>query len=290
MGAFSYTSRGELGARVARLLQEGNGRVELGPEGRSIQFIRSVGARSSQILPAFYHLNAGHLGDGLPANPSDYPSRLFFSYAGDAAQSVVGLICRNVFEPRRQWSGNDFARHKPSVREGHATFWAKHSGVPVEVTRSALALLQKVFADVAKPSIQALGSGSTLAKRAALVNLYASRSAAHISLDDYCYAQEDMAHVVAAIVIMGAIIARFDSPWLPRSYFDDLDMGSWISAKRLFPGVELERLFGSTSVPELVDKLLAQDSAISCLWIAEQLPMAIGLAQVAHSQSGQEGR
>lgn len=274
LAALRPTHKG-LEERVERM-QRRRGTLQLEAHVRSVQFLRGVGSRASLILPAFYFHRACQQDSQNGMLVEGYPGIVLHSYLGEANQILLGVVTRKIFDHGKRWTGADFARHSKETIERHADYWATRSKRPIEECRNALVFLQTVFADCSRDPTRAMQIGSPLAKRVALLKLYGDRSAAHLSIDDYCFGFEDVVHVVAALVVIGEIVRSFDRPSDPENYFNDVDEAAFESCNRLFPSAMSHRLFEHASVPDLARSCVRVRTDRGFQWLTEQLPMALG--------------
>lgn len=236
-------SNANLADRVAKLKFEKP--RDPGPRTSVILFLRGAGARASQILPALYTL----LGSGVPFDQAKTPhwrqvqaASLEFS-----SQLAVSLCCRAVFdESNGAMTGKRFASATDATLDEVAEYWAQNSGRPMQDARIALELLRSLFKRCSRQPRDLLKASSLLERRVGLLKLHANRHAAHMTLEDYLFGPTDVVHVVAAMVIAGAIIVDFDRG--EPNYFDSIDEAGWRSAKQLFPELEVERIFGHFSI------------------------------------------
>lgn len=236
-------SDANLADRVAKLTFEKP--RDPGPRTSAILFLRGVGARASQILPALYTL----LGSGVPLDPVKTPHWRRVQAAGleFSSQLTVPLCCRSVFdEGNDAMTGKRFANSADATLDEVADYWAQNSGRSVQDARTALELLRSLFQRCSRQPRDLLKAPSLLERRIGLLKLHANREAAHMSLEDYLFCPTDVVHVAAAIVIVGAIIVDFDRG--ESGYFDSVDEAGWQAAKQLFPELEMQRLFGHLNI------------------------------------------
>lgn len=102
----------------------------------------------------------------------------------------------------------------------------------------------------AKPRKDMLNEPSLLARRIGLLKYHADRHAAHISLEPFLFGLTDLVHVVASIIVLGAIIIDFDDRAIGDIYFDQIDDAAWQSSKEYFPEIPVNRLFGHFNILE----------------------------------------
>jgi hypothetical protein len=124
-----------------------------------------------------------------------------------------------------------------------AEYWAENADRSVADAVKALRLLRNLFERCARPEKTLLDAPSLLERRVGLLKYHANRGAAHISLEPFLFDVIDLVHVVAAVAVLGAMIVDFDDPNRGRQYFNSVDEAGWQSAKSVFPGLPLKRLF-----------------------------------------------
>jgi hypothetical protein len=190
---------------------------------------------------------------------------------------TISLACRSIFDDKRSgMTGKKIARLSDETLASVAEYWTERSNGSLGDASKALELLRRLFARCARPELVLIDKPSLLERRIGLIKYYAHRQAAHISLEDYLFDVVDLIHVVAAIVIVGAIILEFDDPQRGENYFDSIDEGGWAAAKEVFPTLPLNRIFKSWNIHKQarLNWKVAQFDGVE--YILNQLPSAIG--------------
>lgn len=95
-----------------------------------------------------------------------------------------------------------------------------------------------------------------------------------MSLEDYEFDHLDVAHVIAALSIVGSIVCSFDNN-APCEYFNQIDEASFEAAAALFPSVPKIRLFDRMSISEQGQVYWRLDEQLGMDMLLEQLPYAI---------------
>jgi hypothetical protein len=264
----------KLSARIEEFKRR-NSRVELDARVEAIQFLRGTAGRASYVLPALY------LAIGARSLPTDQGSSHWqVVRAASLEQSslhTIALACRSIFDDSRsRMSGKKIARLNDQTLASVAEYWSERPQRPLEDASKALALLRRIFYRCAQPERVLIDRPSLLERRIGLVKYYAHRQVAHISLEDYLFDILDLIHVVAAIVVIGAIILEFDDPSRAENYFDSIDEGGWQAAKEVFPSLPIERIFKGWNIHRQASLNWRIPQIDGVEYILNQLPSAIG--------------
>lgn len=270
----SDDTRRSLAARISELKRRDR-HVVMDANVQAIQSLRGTAARASFILPAFYHvLGATSQRGTAHLEHWQVVQGVALEQAG---LHTIALTCRAVFDERsKRLGGRTIASLHPRELQSVATYWAGRSGCSLEDARTALALLKGLFERCARPAKTLLDQPSLLEKRIGLIKHYANRDAAHLSLEEYLFDTLDLLHVVASIVLVGAIIAEFDDPERSQTYFDEVDEGAWQAAKAVFPSLAVERLFKRWDIREQGRLLWRAGRIDGVEYLLDQLPAALG--------------
>lgn len=273
--AFSLddSARDNLSNRAARMTTTGPP-AEISPLGRSIQFLRGVHSRASMTLPAFY-LFVG--ATSREDEASDEQKTLVIKhYTEFSALNTITMSCRKVFDnSNTALTGAKFGKSSDDVLVEHANFWAGHSGGTAEDAARALSFLRTFFASCSKSSNALLKSSATLHRRIGLLKQHADRSAAHLSLENFELDVLDVAHVAAAMVLVGEIVRSFDAPFLQDDYFNVIDQGAHEAAKGMFPSAPPLRLFDEMRVAQQARFCWKFGDEHGMQMVLEQLPFAV---------------
>ena len=246
----------------------------LGDLGTSIHFLRGVGSRASFALASFYLLLGSNVKGTNPCTVPGYPGRILQSQIYFASLNTIALACRKVFDHGRGLTGAKFGRESDKTLRAHAEYWAKNSSRPVDDAYRALDLLRAFFAKCSKKSDALFKDETTLGRRIGFLKQYADRSAAHLSLEDYEFDHLDVAHVIAALSIVGSIICSFDND-APCDCFNQIDEASFEAAAVLFPSMPKIRLFDQMNISEQGQMYWRLDVQFGMDMLLEQLPYAI---------------
>jgi hypothetical protein len=242
----------------------------------AIHSLRGTAARASFVLPALYlALGAG----SLPKDPArTHWQAVQAAVLEPSALHTIALTCRGVFNDSKtdDLSGRRIARLSDEALASVAKYWSGHSKRSEEEATQALEVLRRLFIRCARPKDVLLDQSSLLERRIGLLKYYANRQAAHITLDYYLFDILDVIHVAAAIVLIGAIIVDFDSPWQGERYFDSVDEGGWQAAKVVFPHLPIERIFKDWNIHRQAVVIWRESYRDGVQYILDQLPAAIG--------------
>lgn len=265
-----------LAARVAEFKRR-NTYIELDDRVAAIQFLRGASARASHLLPALYLV----LGAGSRSRETEggHWKAVQGAILEETALQSIALACRAIFDDSRKQgrlSGKRIASLSDATLASVAEYWSARSPKSNVDAVKALQLLRKLFARCAQPESILVDQTSLLERRIGLLKFYAHRHAAHISLQDYLFDILDLIHVVAAIVLIGAIIIDFDAPERASGYFDSVDEGGWAAAKAIFPELRGERVFKNWDIHEQAAIKWRNPYTDGVEYILNQLPSAIG--------------
>lgn len=247
---------------------------DIGDVGASIQYLRGVGSRATFALSSFYLVVASDENGTNRCTVSGYPGRLFQAQTHFSSLGTIALACRKAFDHGKGLTGATFGRASDRTLEMHAEYWAKNSAYPKDDAYRALHFLRSLIGKCSKKPDALFKEGTTLGRRIGFLKQYADRSAAHLSLEDHEFDQLDLAHVVAAMSLIGAIICRFDNG-TPSNYFNDIDEGAFEAALALFPDIPRFRLFERMNVDMQGNLCWEWGEENGMQMFLEQLPYAI---------------
>jgi hypothetical protein len=228
------------------------------PKVRIIQFLRAASGRASIGLGAFYLYLAANHSDGVTTKHSDAVKRATIRYS---ALWTIALCVRSIFDDQTPHStrlnAKTLVNASATMREQVAEYWAQNGSLKIADARHALAFVTGLLKRAAIPLKEANKSDCVLTRRIALIKALADRQAAHISLAHYEYSGYDIAHVVAATSIMGAVIYQFDEPHGDATkYLSSLDAAAFIAAADVFPDfADGPRLFADDGLVETLSRL-----------------------------------
>jgi hypothetical protein len=240
----------------------------------TIQSLHTTAARASYVLPALYLAEGAR---SLPTNPA--PPHSHAVRAALIKQTMLhnnAITCRADFNDTTtdDLSGRRIGRMSDETRAAVAAYWSRNSKRSEDEATQALVFLQDLFAQCARSKDELLDQPSRLERRIGLLKYYANRSAAHVTLDYYIFHTFDVVHVVAAIVLIGAIIVDFDEPQHGARYFDSVDLGGWHAAKEIFPHLPMERIFKGWKIHQRAASMWSLPGGVT--YILDELPAAIG--------------
>ena len=259
-----------LDARIESI--QSDERLVLEPRTESVQYLRGVSTRASFLLPALYN-HFGAMGEDATE-----PYWRVVQAAGLKFSSLqtISLICRSVFdESRTGLSGRRFATVSESTLQSVADYWGKRTARSSDDARKALNLLRDVLDRCSRQPKLLLDAPSRLERRVGLLKLHANREAAHLSLEPYLFDSLDLVHVVAAIVVMGAIIHDFDSGAPGSRHFDNIDEAGLQAARSVFPSLAVGQLFRDFDIHERASLYWRHESADGLDTILNGLPACL---------------
>lgn len=257
--------------------QRTNQRIELTSTQKSIHFLRGVNSRAGIALAHFYLILSTNMQGSNTCMIAGYPGQILQSAVHFSSLNTVALICRKVFDHSTSGlTGAQFGKQSDATLDEHAFYWSKHSERPIEEARRALTFLRAVFKKCSKSIEMSRQDGALLCRRIGAVKEYANNEAAHISLNDYRFEALDLAHIVAALTLIGEIIRTFDDIESSPSYFDDLDSAAYEASRRLFPDAPRFQLFGVTKVREHAQSCLKRSLEFGIEMLVTNLPNVLG--------------
>lgn len=251
--------------------------LALGDLGTSIQFLRGVGSRATFALSSFYLLVASSVEGKNRCTIPGYAGSVLQSQIHFASQNTISLACRKAFDHGKGLTGAVFGRVSDATLERHAEHWAKVSNRPQEDAYRALHFLRTFFAKCSKKPDALFKDRTTLGCRIGLIKQHADRFAAHLSVDGYEFDTLDLAHLVAAITLIGSIICTFDRGG-PPDYFNQIDEAALRAAIGLFPDAADVRLFQHVNIDMQASACWRLGEDVGMQMLMEQLPYAIGWA------------
>jgi hypothetical protein len=271
--ATDYASA-NLNARIAEFRKR-DSHITLDPLTKSIQFLRGVAGRATFVLPALYDLWGAQR--CLADRSQPYWKLVRAANAEYSSVQTISLACRAIFDDSNDgMTGKTFARVTDEVLNLLADYWSDSSGQSVTDALKALNLLRSLFKRCSHPSKTLFGRPSLLERRVGLVKYHADRLAAHITLQTYLFDTLDLVHVVAAIVVVGALIIEFDDKTRGNHYFDDIDDAAWQAAANTFPRMPGKRLFHAFNIHQQARGYWKIAGLDGLQMLMNQLPAAIG--------------
>ncbi len=246
----------------------------LGDLTTSVQFLRGVGSRATFALSSFYLLLAASIeGDNRCTVPG-YPGKVLQSQVHFASLNTIALACRKAFDHGKGMTGAAFGRASDSTLEKHAEYWGRWPNRTKEDAYRALHFLRTFFAQCSKKPDALFKDGTTLGRRIGFVKQYADRSAAHLSLEHYEFDNLDLAHVVAALTLVGSIVYSFDNGH-PPEYFNQIDQAAHDAAVALFPDAPRVRMFEDMQIDMQARLCWQWGEERGIQMLTEQLPYAV---------------
>jgi hypothetical protein len=271
--ATDYASE-NLNARIAEFKKH-DAHIELDPLVKSVQFLRAVAGRATFVLPALYAQWGAQV--CLADKTLPYWQRVQAANADYSSLQTISLACRAIFDDSNDgMTGKNFAKISDPVLQSVADYWSKKSETPVADALKALTLLRNLFKRCAHQSKQLFNAPSLLERRVGLVKYHADRLAAHITLKPHLFHTPDLVHVVAVMVMVGAMIVDFDNKTVGNTYFDAIDEAAWEAAANTFQGMSGKRLFHHFSIHEQARAYWKIEALDGLNMLLNQLPAAIG--------------
>lgn len=249
--------------------------VELEASTRAIQFLRGVASRSTFMLPAFY----AQLGSSAYNERADIPywQKVHASSIKLSSLQTISLGCRSIFDDSRKgMTGKVFSLISDETLMAVAKYWGGKTNRQTDDAARALNFLRMLFEACSRQRNSLLIEPSLLARRVGLLKFHADRQSAHISLEPYLFHLSDLSHVVAAISMIGAIIADFDMPSMSKDYFNAIDEAGWRASEESFPGLALPRLFGNFNILEQARLCWRFEVFDGLNMLLNRLPAALG--------------
>jgi hypothetical protein len=272
---FTWTdhARKNLDTRIKQF-DRNNGYYKLDSEAAAIYTLRGIEARASHVLPALY-LALGAF--TLPPDPTrEHWQTVQAEGLEQTSLHTIALACRAIFdEDKSRLSGKRIARLSDETLASVARHWSGNSRSEDDAIQ-ALRFFRSLFTRCAQPRKQLTKKPSLLEPRIGLLKYYADRHAAHITEEYYEFAPLDLVHVVAAIVVIGAIIADFDNPRRGDEHFDYIDEAGWRGAKEVFPLLPINRIFSVWRIHRQATVIWREQLRDGVEYILNQLPAAIG--------------
>lgn len=261
-------------ARIERVAKRSGSITE--PHVRAILYLRAASARAD-LCHANFYLYVGATISSEAEIRSWIPSHRVRQYAiRYSAINTIALGIRSIYDDAKNSDLN--AKRVVSLSDFDLEKVVSYYGGKGDTQPGLrLALIQRVLARGAVSINAAASSSCVLARRIALMKAYADRQAAHVSLDNYEYDVFDVAHVVAATAIVGAIIHELDDPsengveWL-----DAMDRAAYEAAAELFPALKPQpRMFDRCDLPNLfktvIEGKITEGSEYLSTWLLSAL-------------------
>jgi hypothetical protein len=267
-------SSNNLKARILQL-RKNDRRIELDVPTEAIQFLRGVASRASFVLPEFYE----HVGSVAYRERKDIPywQKVRAASAANSSLQSISLACRSIFDDSRKgMTGKTFSLISDDDLLRVARYWSSKREGQVESAAQALVFLRCVFQACSKQRKVLLDESSLLARRIGLLKYYADRYAAHISLETYLFHLSDLIHVVAALIVLGAVIDDFDDPTKGDRYFDGIDEAAWHAGETTYPNLPIPRLFKRIMILQQGRLYCKLERANGLDMFLNQLPAVLG--------------
>ena len=157
-------------------------------------------------------------------------------------------------------------------------YWSERNGANAGDAGLALAFVKRMLIRCGVPIGKPEACDCILTRRVALLEAHADRVAAHISLEDYEFTVLDVAHVVAATAMWGAVIHGFDNPGSSGvEYLISIDRSAHAAAIEVFPDFAgSPRLLGDEFICDMLPKLVAGQLIDGVDYLSTWLLSAIG--------------
>jgi hypothetical protein len=230
------------------------------PSARALLYLRAASGRASLALSAFYLFLVAEASTDEERKAWTYAQQVIHTTVRFSAISTVALCVRAIFDHSRRdalcaklvtgLSKANFAKV--------AAYWGKRNNRDAADAEAALHFIKDVLERGAIPMSIAKKSECVLARRVAFMKALADRESAHISLQHYEYTLLDVAHVVAATALFGAVIHHFDYPGESGpEYLVKLDEAANASASQVLPHtIKSIRLFEKQDIAQMFRTLL----------------------------------
>lgn len=257
------------------------------PSHRVLLFLRQVEGRASIALASFYTDLALSIASEDQRQAWSYAEKVKFQALQYSARWTTALCVRAIYDHAKGTLTARAVRDaSPDVEDRVTKFWAERNSREEKQARAAFKFLREHFARSAIPISSAPNSECVLARRVALLKAYADREGAHISVQHYEFTTVDLAHVVTATALVGAVIHHFDFPVsaMPEAptggaFIARLDEGAHQAAMSLCPwATKLPRMFEKADLEAMVPNLYRENRLISgAEYLSSYLPSALGL-------------
>lgn len=269
-------SSNNLQARILQF-QTNDQYIKLDATTKAIQFLRGVASRASFVLPAFYE----HVGSVAYRERRDIPywQQVHAASAAISSLQSISLACRSIFDANKgekEITGKTFSSISKNDLLLVAEYWRSNSKKQMDIANKSLVFLRHVFETCSKPKNVLLKEPTLLARRIGLIKYYADGHAAHIGLDAYLFHLSDIIHVVAALIVLGAVINDFDAPVNGDLYFDKIDEAAWQAGETIYPNLPIPRLFKHFKILEQARLYCKSEWVDGRDMLLNQLPAALG--------------
>lgn len=240
-------------ARIERAAKRSSSITE--PSTRAVLFLRGACGRAALCHSNFYLYVGATISSENEIRSWIPPHRLRHYAIRHSAISTIALGIRSMYDDVRSSDLN--AKRVISLSDVDfakvVSYWANGEQEKEARARRTLSLIQRVLARGAVSIDAAAKSPCVLTRRIALMKAYADRQAAHVSHENYEYDVFDVAHVVAATAIVGAMIHEFDEPTEKGTeWLNAMDKAAYEAATELFPALKPQpRLFDRCDLDNL---------------------------------------
>jgi hypothetical protein len=227
---------------------------------QAIQYLRHASGRTTIALSAFYLYFATVVAATRSPEVShtEIVKRETIKWASTWA---IALCIRSIFD--RNAKGELTAKVLLGLNRGESDkvvrYWSEQNGAVAADARFALAFVARMLDRCSVPIRRGVFEECVLVRRVALLEAYANRAAAHISLEGYAFSVLDVAHVVAATAMWGAVIHGFDNPDSSGAeYLIGIDRSAHAAALEVFPDFAgSPRLLNDEFIRDTLPKLVA---------------------------------
>jgi len=251
------------------------------PVSRALLYLRGASGRASIALPAFYMFMAAEMSTEEERKTWSYSDRVKHYALRFSAITTVALCIRAIYDhvAKDDLCAKVIMGASDVTFSKVAAYWTKRNNRDGEDARAALEVVQDVLKRCAIPINVAKKSKCILARRIAFLKAYADRESAHISVNDYEYTFLDVAHVVAATALMGAVIHHFDHPGASgHQFLTKLDEAAHAAALAALPDTKkMRRLFEKSDPEQMIHRVLKGKLASGTDYLSTYLPSALRL-------------
>lgn len=248
---------------------------------RGILFLRAASGRATLALSAFYLFLAAELSTEEEQHKWTYAQRVKHSTLRFSSINTIALATRTIFDhsSKNELCAKAVIDANKADFNKMVTYWANRNDRKYSDAEDALCFVKELLEQCAIPISAAKKSPFVLARRIAFMKALADRESAHISLQHYEYTLLDVAHVVSATALLGAVIHHFDYPGSSGpAFFERLDIAAHESASDALPHSRtLIRLFENHNFEEIIKTLLKGKIMPGHVYLSEYLASALGL-------------
>jgi hypothetical protein len=246
---------------------------------RAVLFLRSLSGRSALCHSAFYFYLFGKIASERPGErPID--EMVTHDTIRNCALFTLATSIRAIYDTDTKYElhAKIIANLGADDCERVAEYWGRGDAARISQARQAISFLSLAFKHFTKPINESARTTCPLTQRIALVKAFANRAVAHISLDDYAYSALDLAHIVAATAMLGAVARDFDEIGeIGADYLIGVDQTASVAARKMFPGLDdVPTLFQANFVRATLQPLYEGRLVDGVRYLSDDLLAALG--------------